>query len=388
MKHKILILSASAGSGHVRCGQAMEKAFAGNPEVIAVKHCDALDFTNKLFRDFYSKLYAQLVEKAPDFLGWWYKQTDEPWKTDKARLMLDRLNTRPLVNFIRDFNPDICLCTHFMPAGIISHLIGKGALQTNLSIIITDYDFHAMWLARHFHRYFVARDEVQAHLAALGIPTERISVTGIPIDPAFAAKPPSKPLRREENIPQDIPVALLNVSGIQEEDISMMIHAVAQADTPVHAIVLCGKNPDTRDWIQSLAGQTPQPKRFTLLGYTSDMHKWMGLSDLYIGKPGGLASAEALAMGLPMMIVSPIPGQEERNSDFLLENGAAIKCASTVIFRFRLEKLLNSPELLDRMKKRASALGSPHAAAHVAGILLNDGNNPHHPRVSLTPPPQ
>ena len=185
MKKRVLIISTSAGTGHVRAGEALTKVFEEHPNVSEVVHSDALDFTNKLFRDFYSKLYARLIRNAPEFLGWWYKESDEPWKTDGMRLMLDRLNTGPLVKFIRQFNPHITVCTHFMPAGIISHLIAKNLLDAHLSIVVTDLDFHAMWLSRMFHRYFVAIEETRVHLEELGLPKDRITVSGIPIDPEF-----------------------------------------------------------------------------------------------------------------------------------------------------------------------------------------------------------
>ncbi|MEI8342593.1 MAG: galactosyldiacylglycerol synthase, partial [Verrucomicrobiota bacterium] len=160
-KKRILILSASAGAGHVRAGNALQKSFAADPRVEAVEHIDALDYTNKLFHDFYSKFYFQLVKKVPHVLGWAYEVSDEPWKTDTMRLRLDRLQSQKLVRFIRNFNPDITICTHFMPAGVISHLIQKGVLDTHLSIVVTDLDMHAMWLCRTFHRYFVAIDETK-----------------------------------------------------------------------------------------------------------------------------------------------------------------------------------------------------------------------------------
>src|SRR5437867_10100585 len=99
MKKRVLIISTSAGTGHVKAAEALEKTFANDPRVEAVEHCDALDFTNKLFRDFYSKLYIQLVRSAPTLLGWVYKSSDEPWTNDLVQRM-DRLNTRPLVKFI------------------------------------------------------------------------------------------------------------------------------------------------------------------------------------------------------------------------------------------------------------------------------------------------
>ena len=126
---RILILSASAGTGHLRAAAALEKVFKRMPEVGEVCSIDVLKFTNQIFRDFYSKLYMQLVVKAPSFLGWWYKTSDEPWKTDRMRLMLDRLNMAPFVREITLFNPDITVCTHFLPAALISHLISEKKLQ-------------------------------------------------------------------------------------------------------------------------------------------------------------------------------------------------------------------------------------------------------------------
>src|SRR5580700_1966743 len=200
MKKRVLIISTSAGTGHVRAGEALTKVFEEHPMVGEVVHSDALDFTNKVFRDFYSKLYARLVQTAPEFLGWWYKQSDEPWKTDGMRLMLDRLNTGPLVKFIRQFNPHITVCTHFMPAGIISHLIAKSLLDAHLSIVVTDLDFHAMWLCRMFHRYFVAIEETKVHLEVLGLPPERITVSGIPVDPSFAIPVDRTELRYQNHL--------------------------------------------------------------------------------------------------------------------------------------------------------------------------------------------
>ena len=161
-----------------------------------VRNVDALRFTNKLFRDFYSKLYIQLVHKAPTLLGFVYRNSDEPWKTDRMRLMLDRLNTGSLERFISKFDPDITVCTHFMPAEIISYLISKGKLNARLSIVVTDFDVHSMWLCRTFHRYFVALEESKIHLQVLGLPGDNITVSGIPIDPVFSQEPEDRTISR------------------------------------------------------------------------------------------------------------------------------------------------------------------------------------------------
>ena len=147
---KVLILSVSAGTGHIRAAEALEKVFRQRSEVGEVYNVDALQFTNRLFRDFYSKFYLFLIQKAPALFGVVYDKTSEPWKTDRMRLMLDRLNTGPLERFIADFKPDITVCTHFLPAEIISHLISEKKLDARLSIVTTDLDLHAMCFVVHF----------------------------------------------------------------------------------------------------------------------------------------------------------------------------------------------------------------------------------------------
>jgi processive 1,2-diacylglycerol beta-glucosyltransferase len=367
---RVLIISASAGTGHVRCGEALEKAFAAEPAVERVVHEDALRFTNKIFRDFYSKLYMQLVREAPTLLGWFFRTTDEPWKGEAARVQLDRLNTRPLVKYITEFAPDAVLCTHFLPAGIIAHLIGRGDLQTHLSLVVTDLDCHAMWLSRVFHRYFVAIDETKAHLEAIGLPADRVNVTGIPIDPVFAQSVDVAEVRRGLGLQAERRTLLLSAGALGVGPTEIAVRRLLELPSEVQTIVVCGRSEELGTKIRELTAGANG--RFAVLGYTDRMHELMHSSDLFIGKPGGLTTSEALACGLPMCIVQPIPGQEERNSDHLLEDGAAIRVNELTTLPWKLARLLGDSERLDRMRAAARALGRPHAAREVARTLLAD----------------
>ncbi|MGB8463606.1 MAG: hypothetical protein WCE49_01540, partial [Terrimicrobiaceae bacterium] len=166
-KKRILILSASVGSGHVRAAEALAKSFRARPDVEEVLVDDSLDHTNVLHKQLYSTLYKRLSAMLPEFLGWWYVSSDDPWVSDKSRLALDLPQALPLVNLVRDFNPDSILCTHFMPAGVLSFLIGIGRLEAELGIVVTDYHFHAFWITRAFHWYFVAQEEDRIHMEGL-----------------------------------------------------------------------------------------------------------------------------------------------------------------------------------------------------------------------------
>jgi processive 1,2-diacylglycerol beta-glucosyltransferase len=352
----------------------LEKAFAADPRVGEVIHEDALKYTNKLFRDFYSKLYIQLVRDAPYLLGWVYRATDEPWKGEAARLQLDRLNTQPLIKFIKSFDPHITVCTHFMPAGIISHLIDQGALETHHSIVVTDLDCHAMWLSRIFHRYFVAMDETKAHLEALGLPPERISATGIPIDPVFAQPVDRAAVQASFGLRAEKPTLLLSAGALGLGPTEVVVRRLMELWHDTQTIVICGKSDELRTKITGIVGA--RNPRFRVLGYTDRMHELMQISDLFIGKPGGLTTSEALACGLPMCVVSPIPGQEERNSDHLLEKGCAIKANELTTLSWKIDRLLDNPARLARMRENTQKIGRLHAAREVVNTLLDDALPP------------
>jgi processive 1,2-diacylglycerol beta-glucosyltransferase len=370
MKKRVLIFSASAGTGHVKAAEALAKTFARDPRVETVEHKDALIYTNKLFRDFYSKLYLQLIRSAPQVLGWVYKQSDEPWKTDQLRLRLDRLSSAPLVRFIRRFRPDITVCTHFMPVGIISHLISRGLLDAHLSIVVTDLDMHAMWLSRVFHRYFVAIEETKAHLEVLGLPPERITVSGIPVDPSFSEPVDREEIRYQNHLDPHKTTLLISAGALGVTPAEFLVARLLQMRHDVQGVVICGRNDELRHKLKDLLA--PHAARFKVVGYTDRMNEYMKISDLFIGKPGGMTTAEALACSLPMIIVDPIPGQEERNSDHLLEKGCALKSNELTTLAWKIDQLLDEPQRLETMRRNAGELGRPNAARTIVDTLIND----------------
>lgn len=370
MKKRVLIISAGAGDGHIKAAEALEKAFAADGRVVQVVNHNALQYTNKLFRDFYSRFYISLVRSAPNFLGWWYKTSDEPWHTDRMRIMIDRLNTKPLVRFIQKFDPHIIVCTHYMPAGIISHLIATQQLQARLSIVVTDFDFHAMWLSRSFHRYFVAIDETRTHLEMIGIPSERITVSGIPIAPDF-----QYPINRHEEclrlgLSPEKPILLLSAGAFGIGPTDFMVERILNLNSDAQTVVVCGRNDELKQRITKLVES--RSTSFKVIGYTDEMHKLMKVADILIAKPGGMTTSEAIACGLPMCVVSPIPGQEERNSDHLLEEGIAVKCNDLTTLSFKLERLLEDPDRLAAMKANALRFAKPDASKTIVDTLLED----------------
>jgi processive 1,2-diacylglycerol beta-glucosyltransferase len=128
--NRVLVLSASAGSGHVRAAQVLERALVATGRVREVRHVDILQYTSKLFRRVYAQAYLDLVNRAPEVLGWLYDYFDEPWKHERLRLALDKLNATRFIRLLEDYAPEWAVSTHFLPAQIIGWLRSKGRLAT------------------------------------------------------------------------------------------------------------------------------------------------------------------------------------------------------------------------------------------------------------------
>ncbi len=365
---RILILSASVGSGHVMAADALAQSFRARADVEEVLVDDSLDHTNVLHKQLYSTLYKQLSKQLPKFLGWWYESSDEPWVSDKGRVALDLTQALPLINLVREFKPDSIICTHFMPAGVLSYLIGIGRLDAELGIAVTDYHFHAYWITRAFHWYFVAQEDDKIHMEGLGLPGERIHVTGIPIEPEFARPVDRATVLSRQQLDPAKPTLLVAGGALGLSPAIAVVRRLLQLDRDFQAVIVCGKNAVLQKDIEALTAG--RGDRFRVLGYTKEMPDLLGAATLLLSKPGGLTTAEALARALPMVILDPIGGQEERNSDVLLEAGAAVKCTEVTVLNHKLGRLLDDPGRIAAMSENARRLGRPSAAADIARIVM------------------
>jgi processive 1,2-diacylglycerol beta-glucosyltransferase len=372
MFKKVLILSASAGAGHVRAAQAVEAAFRELGAAAEVRHVDTLDYTNKVFRHLYAKAYLDMVQSAPTALGWLYDRLDQPWQNERRRLALDRLNTRPFVKLLKQYRPDITVCTHFLPAEIISWLKAKERLTNPQAIVVTDYDVHAMWLCHHYEQYFVALEETRVHMEQLGIPANKITVSGIPIDPVFAHPKDKRAMRAKHGLQPERATLLISAGGFGVGSVEHIIEALGALEHPAQIIAVCGRNEELRAQLvqQTKARASDERVAIKVLGYTTEMDELMAASDLLLGKPGGLTTSEALARGLVLCIVNPIPGQEERNSDHLLEEGVAIRANNLPALAYKLDRLLADEARFAAMQENVRRFARPRAAYDIVHRLL------------------
>ena len=272
------------------------------------------------------------------------------------------------MRLLRTYQPDFIVCTHFLPAEIVSWLKAKERLASRQAIVVTDFDVHAMWLVHHYEQYFVAIDEARVYLEALGIPVSKISVTGIPIDPVFAKKKNKIEMRQKHALDNERTTILLSAGGFGVGSVEPLIASLKAIEHRVQVVAICGRNEELRKRLLKSSSNLAAAGNLMIhpVGYTQEMDEYMSASDIVLGKPGGLTTSEGLAKGLAFVIVNPIPGQEERNSDHLLEAGVAIRCNNLPTLSYKLNNLLADSNRLARMQTASRKLGRPDAACDIA----------------------
>jgi len=369
---KILLLSVSAGAGHTRAAEAIRCCAAVPGSGVTAIHLDVMDFVTPLLRNIYTDFHISLVSRAPTLWGYLYQVTNRAQPDgvlQRTRRWLERQNARRLLKAITTVKPDAIICTHFLPAEILSGLTASGDLACPVWVQVTDFDLHRMWVHEHMAGYFAANDEVAFRMRGQGIASDAIHVVGIPIMPVFAQPLARSTCAREFGLDPCKATLLLMGGGAGLGSLEKIAQRLLAANLDFQLIVLAGNNGAALAALRQLALR--HPGRLWAQGHTKQVERLMACSDVVITKPGGLTTAECLALGLPMIINAPIPGQEERNADFLLEQGVALKATDGVTLEYRVRHLLAHPEKLTDMRGKAWALGLPHAAQDVLDIVLD-----------------
>ncbi|MEI7436392.1 MAG: glycosyltransferase [bacterium] len=371
---KVVILHASAGAGHRRAAEALSAAFTRVAPDVEPVVCDLLDYTPALFRRTYARGYLNLVRRVPELWGYMYALSDRsarvPWRR-KVRSIFNHLNTQTFSKFYASVRPDVAICTHFMPLELLATRVRLKKIATPLYGVVTDFAVHALWMQESVNGYFVATDEARRHLVRLGVAPQMVRVTGIPVDPVFADPLTSAAARKRLGLDPARPVVLLLSGGFGVGPTVNLLTALRDLDARVQVLSVVGNNESMRLKAERVAASL-LGNRARVYGFVDNMHELMAAADLVVSKPGGLTSSEVLARGKPMVIVDPIPGQEQRNSEFMLEEGAAIRLHEVGDAAAQIGALLSDTRRLARLTEAAAHLGRPQAAETVARGVLAD----------------
>jgi len=363
---RLMVLSVSAGNGHVRAADAIVAHARADYPSLTVRHHDVLKLVPRWFSKVYSDMYMALAHRLPEAWGWLYRTTDassdKPWNV-RLRRLLQAFVAKRLLTEIHRFQPDIIICTHFLPAEMLSDIRFKQKITCPLWVQVTDFDLHHIWMQPAVTGYFVANDELAYRLYAQGMPSARVVVSGIPLMPGFSSAPDRGSACAALGLDPRCTTVLLMSGGAGAGLQESLVQSLLAQHAALQVIVLTGRNQGLHDTLRTI--EAFYPTRLRVIGYTNEVYRLMACADLAITKPGGLSTSECLAMGLPMLLVNPIPGQEERNAAWLIQEGAAVRADDPATLQFRLQRLLSDQPRLAAMRSRARALAKPSAANDV-----------------------
>lgn len=372
MSRRILVLSASVGAGHLRAAEAVELALRQLDPAATVENVDVLKLSSAVFRRVYGQAYLDMVNRTPHVLGYFYDLLDRKpspsQRSDKMRRLVQRMNLGKFLKFLSSESWDVVVNTHFLPAEIIAGLKTKKKFDAPQITTVTDFETHRLWANEPCEQYFTATREAVVHLASWGVPESAISVSGIPIHPVFSVRKDRDECLEKHGLVGDRPIVLQLSGGFGVGPIEKIFRAILDIETPLELVVVTGRNAALQKELSQ--ADVPERHRVHVIGFTTEIDELMNVADVVVSKPGGLTSSEVLARGAAMAIVNPIPGQESRNSDYLLENGAAIKLNNVCTLAYKVGSLLADSKRLARLKTNARRLGKPKAAFKIARKAL------------------
>ena len=362
------ILSCNYGGGHRRVGEAIAEEWQARTG----GRVDIADYFARFVHPVFDAVtkfsYIQSVRRAPIMYGMFYRATGEIKPDSVVQRAINRMGLERLDRYLQTERPDVVCCVHCTPAGTMSDLKIAGRTTVPCVTVITDYVTHSQWIHPRVDRYCVPAASVRDGLVSRGIPEERITDTGLPIERKFL-----RPLNREALVERfglvpGRPVILVMAGAYAMlGGVGDVVRVLARFPKPLQALVVCGHDRRMAEQVRARTANAPHP--FTVFEYVDYVEELMAVSDLLITKAGAVTVTEALARHLPMLIYRPIPGQEEGNTEYLLEHGAALAPKTPEMLHEILEMLLADPARLEAMRRAAASLARPEATEQVVARL-------------------
>nr|WP_238457675.1 glycosyltransferase [Desulforamulus ferrireducens] len=356
----------------MRAAAAIKQEIVQRNANAVVTILDTFRYASPLIEKIVLGAYMEIIKMTPLIYGYLYRQAEKEkplsgFAKQEFNRIINKLAAPKLISFIEEMAPQVIVCTHPFPLGILADLRRQGKCDVPIVAAITDFTVHPFWLFEDVDCYLVAADSLVQAFADYGIDRQRIAATGIPIDPAFNLPHNRSALRQQWQMDPELPAILVMGGGLGMGPLADVVKELAAARLPCQLMVVCGRNEQLRNKLS----KANLPATVHVLGYLQNIHELMAACDVMVGKAGGLTSSEAMASGLPMFITAPIPGQEERNAEFLESAGAAklVKDPKDLVTQIR--KYLARPAWQAAMCEAARKIGRPMSAAMAVEIMEN-----------------
>ncbi len=369
MRKKILLMYITVRSGHFQAARALEEGIRRLEPEAELLTIDAFQYLNPILARIVDRMYLSVIQKLPELWDYLYDNPEVVKRSEHLRRLLHRYDSPRLHALLEEFGPEAVACTQAFPCGLVADYKKERGISTPLYGVITDFQPHAYWVHGQVDGYVVGAEETRQWLIHHRIDPGRVHASGIPIDPGFAEPPNIAAIYRRLQISNGVPTLLIMGGG---QGLGPLLEAVRVLDSlgkPLQLLVVAGSN---EPLYHRLIAEIPRlrcPVR--VFGHVEFITDLMNVATLIITKPGGLTTSEALAMGLPMVVLDPIPGQEIKNAHFLTSSGAAAQASGPRDLPDLVGRLLDHPQELRDMAANARRLGKPNSAIDAARLILN-----------------
>ncbi len=365
---KIMILTVTAGYGHHATANAVADSLRQKGAEVEV--VDVLEQINKLLQEFVARGYLMTVKRMQNAYRIVYNFLERKEQTtSKYNIanLVTALMAFKFEDFIFDAAPDAIVCTHITAAQIVNELKRRDKLPVPTVGIVTDYTIHPFWEDVCEVEYITIASDLLVHRAVTkGVPREHILPLGIPVHPKFANKIPKAEARALLGLDLYKPVLLLMSGSMGYGNLSKLVTEIHEENESLQIIAVCGNNKAQYEQLLEM-GELPWLFPY---GFVKNVDELMDAADCILTKPGGLTVSESLAKGLPMILMNPIPGHEERNVEFLLNNGMALLVTKTFPISDALYFLFHDTKRLELMSESIKLYSKPTATDDISNFVI------------------
>lgn len=371
--NKIVILYASVGGGHFKAAEGVKNYISQNYPKCNVEMIDALKYVSKVWDKIIIESYVNMARYSPKMWGEIYKLSEKQYSVANFSNAVQRMLSKKLLTLLEEKHPDSIISTHPFITEMVASLKKRGKISTELNVIITDYASHKFWelKPKFIDRYFVANEEMKFCLVNNGIEDNKVFVTGIPVGPAFLKEYDKEKIYKDFDLdPSKKTVLLFGGGEYGLSNVKAYLSALLSIDEDIQVVAIAGKNLKTQKMFRKVVDEFN--KKVVILGYTNKIPELMNIADFVISKPGGLTTTEILVSNVPFIVINPIPGQEEENARFLLNNGAAARLYSTEKAKPFFEQLFQNDARINGMKEMQKLVAKPRSTEAIAKIIMSE----------------
>lgn len=355
-------------SGHRCATMAIEKAIKHLRPETQILNINAFNYTNPISEKVINRIYMEVIKRTPKVWDYLYDNPKVVRSLEAIKRLVHKSNSPKLKKLFDNFKPDLVVCTQAFPCGMVADYKKDYQQDLPLFAVLTDYIPHSYWVYDEVDYYITPSEDVSLRLEKKGVRPSKIKAYGIPFDLKFNQKFQSEEIFAKLKLDPQKPVILIMGGGQGLGPIKTIVRSLEKSRFDIQELIVTGTN---KKLYRSLKRKIKRYKKnIHLFGFLNNIHELMHIAKVIISKPGGVTTAEVLSMGLPMVIVKPIPGQEANNTNFLTQKASAVKVDEPEKINDTIDDLLANPAKLERLKSFGLKIAKPNASIDIAKLIL------------------